>query len=94
MDMDVDALPSSSSLAPTSGPKRGRPDVRGPQPSAAQPPAKASRPGSGASPGSGPRAGFVPPQLRGRANVATDDLSALFTNKSQAALRRKAQGDA
>lgn len=61
--------------------KRGTPDSGRTLLNPFAPAPKAPRSG-GAAAGSAPPGVLLPPQLRGRANVATEDLSSLFTKES------------
>lgn len=75
------------------GAKRGTPDSRAPLPNplASQP--KVPRRGGAASAASGrpPPGVLLPPQLRGRANVATEDLSSMFTKDAHKRLQQRAK---
>ena len=79
------ALPSSSLPSPGS--------LKRPAPgSTLPPPGQPKRAAGGALPRQGAAGGLLlPPQLRGRSNVSTED-SSMFTAKTQAALRRSREG--
>jgi hypothetical protein len=87
------AAPAAPMHASSLGAKRGKPDSRGPLPNplASQP--KVQRSGGAASVASGrpPPGVLVPPQVRGRANVATEDLASMFTKDSHKRLQQKAK---
>lgn len=80
--------------AGVSGSKRGQPDTRGPLPNPMSLDNKLQRGGGatnvgGARPGTLPGGLLLPPQLRGRANVATEDLGSMFTHQSRKAAQQR-----